>query len=214
MGGTFTKVGPGVRGAAGLVDVTGSTFGSAFPDVVGAVYAAASDGAGGWYLAGDFSSVGGQARSNLAQVDSTGAVTAWAPVANAPVRTLVVGPDGVYVGGDFTTLAGGSAGGVGKLDASGALLWGATASGGVVRALTLSTDGSTLYVGGAFTALAGVSTLKRLGALSAAAGTAIAGFAPGTVNQAVYALSPSAAPSGSVATSPWSTAPRASTWPR
>src|SRR4051812_3609157 len=48
VGGTFTKVGPGVRGAAGVVDVAGSTFGASFPDVNGAVYAATSDGSGGW----------------------------------------------------------------------------------------------------------------------------------------------------------------------
>jgi hypothetical protein len=59
VGGSFTKVGPGIRGAAGVVDVANSTFGSAFPDVNGAIYAAVPDGSGGYYLGGDFSSVGG-----------------------------------------------------------------------------------------------------------------------------------------------------------
>src|SRR4249920_1729680 len=69
VGGSFTKVGPGVRGAAGVVDVASSTFGTSFPDVDGAVYAAVPDGSGGYYLAGDFATVGGQARADLAQVD-------------------------------------------------------------------------------------------------------------------------------------------------
>src|SRR6516164_5952081 len=53
VGGSFTKVGPGIRGAAGVVDVANSTFGSSFPDVNGAVYAAVPDGSGGYYLGGD-----------------------------------------------------------------------------------------------------------------------------------------------------------------
>ena len=86
VGGTFTQVGPGQRGGAGVVNVAGSTFGSGFPDVAGAVYAAAPDGSGGWYLAGDFPTVGGSARADLARVDSTGTLTAWAPAANGAVR--------------------------------------------------------------------------------------------------------------------------------
>ncbi len=188
VGGSFTQVGPGVRGAAGVVNVAGSSFGTGFPDVVGAVYAAVPDGSGGFYLGGDFTSVGGQARSDLAQVDATGAVTAWAPSANAPVRALAVGPDGVYAGGEFTSVNGSPAGFLAKVDATGALLWNGNAVGGVVRSLALSGDSSTLYVGGAFTSLGGSSTLKRFGAVSAATGLAAAGFAPGTVNQPVFAL--------------------------
>ena len=85
IGGTFTKVGPVTRGAVGVVDTAGKTFQPGFPDVVGVVTAVASDGAGGWYLGGTFSSVGGQPRTNLAQVDASGAVTSFAPQPNAPV---------------------------------------------------------------------------------------------------------------------------------
>ena len=128
VGGTFTQVGPGQRGAAGVVNVAGSTFGNSFPDVAGAVYAAAPDGSGGWYLAGDFPTVGGSARADLAQVDSTGTLTAWAPAANGAVRTIAVGSDGIYVGGDFTTINGSAAGGLAKVDAStGSLLWNGSA---------------------------------------------------------------------------------------
>ena len=189
VGGSFTKVGPGVRGAAGVVDVANATFGSSFPDVAGAVYSAVPDGGGGYYLGGDFSSVGGQPRSDLAQVDSTGSVTSWAPTADAPVRALAVGPDGVYAGGDFANVDGAPVGGLAKLDASsGAVVWNGAAAGGGVGALALSADSSTLYVGGGFTSLGGSSTLKRFGAVATATGLAAAGFAPGTVNQPVAAI--------------------------
>ncbi len=188
VGGSFTKVGPGIRGAAGVVDVANSTFGSTFPDIAGAVYTAVPDGSGGYYLGGDFTSVGGQARSDLAQVDASGNVTAWAPSANNPVRALAVGSDGVYVAGDFSTLNGSPAGFLGKVDSTGALVWNGNAVGGSVLSLALSGNGSTLYAGGAFTQLGGASTLKRFGAVSAATGLAAGGFAPGTVNQPVYSL--------------------------
>ena len=62
MGGNFTKVGPVTRGAVGIVDTATKSFAPGFPDVVGSVSVAVSDGAGGWYLGGSFSSVGGVAR--------------------------------------------------------------------------------------------------------------------------------------------------------
>ena len=188
VGGTFTQVGPGQRGAAGVVNVAGSTFGSAFPDVVGAVYAAAPDGSGGWYLGGDFPTVGGQARSDLAHVDSTGTLTAWAPSADGAVRAIAVGSDGIYVGGDFANINGVPAGGLAKLDATtGAVLWNGSATGGGVRSVLLSSDGSTLYAAGLFTALGG-QTRTRIGAVSAATGVVNATFLPGAANQNVYTL--------------------------
>ena len=139
VGGTFTQVGPAQLGAAGVVNTGSSAFGSGFADVNGAVYAAQSDGAGGYFLAGDFSSVGGQARQNLAQVDASGAVTGWAPTANAVVRSLAVTADAVVVGGDFTTLNGAPAARLAKVDrAAGALLWNANASGGSVRSVLVN----------------------------------------------------------------------------
>ena len=106
MGGTFTKLGPVTRGAVGVVDTAADSFRADFPDVSGVVSAVAPDGAGGWYVGGTFTSVGGQARTNLAQVDSSGAITAFAPQPNAPVTALASRPGGgVFVGGSFTAMA-------------------------------------------------------------------------------------------------------------
>lgn len=187
VGGTFTKVGPAIRGAAAPVDLSGKAFKGSFPGVVGAVFAAASDGAGGWYLGGDFASIGGVARTNVAHVNADGAVTSWAPNANGPVYALVATSSGVYVGGDFTTVGGGPAARLARLDRStGARVWGGAVN-RAVRALALSDDGARLYAGGEFTTVDGVDT-RRLMAVSAASGVRDAGFSPGPVNGTVRAL--------------------------
>jgi NHL repeat len=191
MGGNFTKVGPVTRGAVGVVDTVGKTFQTSFPDVVGMVSAVASDGAGGWYLGGTFTSVGGQLRTNLAQVDASGTVTPFDPEPNAPVRTLQSRPaGGVFVGGDFTAIAGGAASeltafdGTPGLDGKGHVLWNATVTGGPVRSLAVSTDGTRVYLGGDFNKVSAI-TRQRLGAVSADTGALDMGFLPGTVNLAV-----------------------------
>src|SRR5262245_35433600 len=74
LGGTFTQVGPATGAGVGLDAATGAVRWP-FPLVTGAVYAVASDGAGGWYLGGAFTAVQHQARSNLAHLDAAGHVT-------------------------------------------------------------------------------------------------------------------------------------------
>jgi hypothetical protein len=109
---------------------------------------------------------------------------------------LVVG-DTVYVGGSFTRAQpAGAASGAGTVVRSnmlayrlstGALLTGfAPSFNGEVRALAVSPDGSTVYVGGAFTSVSGV-TRNRVAALNATTGAVVSGFNP-NANGVVYAL--------------------------
>lgn len=185
IGGNFTRVGPVTRGAAGIVDTANNTFASGFPDVVGSVSVAAPDGAGGWYLGGSFSSVGGVARTNLAQVDPAGQVTAFDPAPNGAVLDLVTTTNGdAIVAGGFTTMAGQPARGVARLGSGGSLVWGGNVTGGSVRALGLSADGSLVYVGGDFSQVGG-TVFRRLAALDAATGARNTTFAVGTPNQPV-----------------------------
>src|SRR5688572_3472744 len=78
IGGTFTHVGPATGGGV-PIDVASGALPPSFPKVDGIVHAVASDGAGGWYIGGAFTAVGGLPRVNLAHVASNLSVTAWSP---------------------------------------------------------------------------------------------------------------------------------------
>jgi len=187
VGGTFTKAGPGIRGAAAPVDTVAGTFSVGFPDVAGAVFATAPDGAGGWFLGGRFTSVGGVARTNLAHVDAANTVTGFVADANGAVRDLELMGTELYLGGEFTTVNGQSAQSVAKVDAAvGTRIWGATIN-GAVRAIEPSADGTQLYVAGEFLKIDGVAQ-RRLGAIGTTTGARVASFTPGTVNGTVRAL--------------------------
>jgi len=59
------------------------------------------------YVGGPFTSIGGQARSRIAALDTaTGSATAWNPDASDDVLALAVSGSTVYAGGSFTTIAG------------------------------------------------------------------------------------------------------------
>jgi hypothetical protein len=70
------------------------------------LYDVVADGQGGWFVAGPFSSIGGVARSYLAQIDSTGNVTSWNPNPNATVYDIELVGNNVIAAGDFYTIGG------------------------------------------------------------------------------------------------------------
>src|SRR5262249_45983869 len=128
--------------------------------VNGGVYAQVSDGSGGWYIGGHFSSVRGILRNNLAHIDASGNVLAWNPnaVLNLPasVKALALSGSTVYAGGNFEQINGVTRDGLAAIDAAtGALLsWNpSTSTGTDVDALLIA--GNTLFVGGSFSALGG-----------------------------------------------------------
>jgi hypothetical protein len=155
LAGNFTQVGPSTGGGAAL-DVTTGLLPSTFPRVAGTVYAVASDGAGGWFIGGAFTSVGKQSRLNLARIASDMSVTPWNPQADQPVLCMVVSGSSVIVGGQFTSVAGHGRNMIAAIDAvSGApTSWNPNA-GGAVRAMAVK--GSTLYVGGDFGSIGGAN---------------------------------------------------------
>jgi hypothetical protein len=77
LGGFFTRWGPQTGGGA-AVDATSGDLNESFPHVEGRVQASASDGLGGVYIGGDFTSVDGQPRNGLAHIDD-GALASWGP---------------------------------------------------------------------------------------------------------------------------------------
>ena len=157
------------------------------PNVTGSrVYAVVQVGST-IYLGGDFTSVGGEPRSNLAAIDAdTLEVTSWNPGANRIVYALAGGPDGsLYVGGVFGRVAGQRRGKVAKFEPDGTLsTWTATAGSGAVRALAV--DGNTLYLGGVFTAMNG-QPRSKLAAVNTNSGE-LMGWDP-NANGKVHAIS-------------------------
>lgn len=107
---------------------------------------------------------------------------------NDRVDAMVAIGNRVYLGGSFTTAGGLSRRGLAAVDAgTGKVVsgWSANVT-GTVLSLAASPDGSTLYVGGSFTKVAGVNRLN-LAAVTAATG-ALTPWNPGARNGSVIAL--------------------------
>ena len=171
IGGSFTQVGP-YTGDGVPIDASGAAV-AVFPKIKGTVNAVCSDGKGGWFVGGAFSSVGGVARNNIAHILSNGSVDpAWDPNAYNSVYSLAVSGTTVYVGGDFTTIGGQSRNRIAALDATTGLAaaWAPNAD-SVVYSIALS--GATVYAGGRFDTIGGQAR-NRLAALDATTGNVLA----------------------------------------
>jgi len=143
---------------------------------------------------GEFLSMGGQARHNLAALSAaTGQVLPWIADASDAVYALASGANCVYAGGAFTNLNGAPVSGLAALDpVSGALLeqFAFTATNGSSKAIIrclLPTD-TQLYVGGLFTAVS-KKTARALAAVDPVTAVPF-DFAPGVgrSSQSVFAL--------------------------
>ena len=106
VGGRFFLVGP-PTGTAVLIDLTTDEL-VPFPMVRGgAVFESVADGLGGWYLAGDFTEVGGLSRQGLAHVLSDGTVDPmFDPGVDGNVVTMLLHSGLLYLGGEFQTIGG------------------------------------------------------------------------------------------------------------
>jgi hypothetical protein len=168
LGGYFTQVGPPTGSFLGFDTATGAAI-QPYPGVVGFVRAIASDGAGGWYVGGEFTSVQGQARDGLAQIDANGHLTSFGSnftmtgtnVYPAEIDAIVVSGSTVYLGGYFRSVDGQSRSSIAALDAAtGApTSWNPNAtyspSPSSARVSSLLVNGSSIYAGGTFDAIGG-----------------------------------------------------------
>lgn len=147
-------------------------------------------------LGGQFDTVGGQPRTNLARLNADGSLdTGFVQDANDAVHALAVQADGAaMVGGAFTQLGGQPRNSVARLNADGTLDAGfAPGTDGVVRALAVQPDGKVL-VGGLFSTLDGqpranIARLHASGApdtaFAASANSMVRGIALGAGGQIV-----------------------------
>jgi len=126
-------------------------------------------GADAVYVGGDFSSVGGLTRSNLAAVTiATGNPIGFNPKPNGTISALVVANGDVYAGGDFSSIGGQPRIGFAELagDSGVAIPWDFTSSGTV---LGIGASGRRVYAGDAVLSSGGVPR-RNLAALDAVTG--------------------------------------------
>lgn len=169
VGGEFKHLYPYTGCGAVLDAATGSLAGEA-PRVDGPVYACIADGAGGWFIGGAFTRVGGVPRYRLAHILASGRLDPnWNPAVHgfpgvdfpfAWVLSLTLHDSTLFVGGAFGEVAGQPRNGLAALDAgTGALLaWNPNAgdvSSCAIRAMALTS--STLFIGGEFRTIGGLS---------------------------------------------------------
>jgi hypothetical protein len=173
VGGDFTTIGgrsrnkiakiSGTTGDADVqfdADVSGGSNGG--PDVFDIVLAR-----GTLFVGGDFSSIGGAARNNVATLNPpTGAeVTGFNPDVTGGQRPQVVASavadDEVFIGGSFTEVGGEAQGQIARLTKTGALIpFDPKVRDQPGAVLALATSNTTLYAGGLFFEMAGRPRLK------------------------------------------------------
>ena len=181
-GGAFTTAGGAAHAnlaafgkTTGTVDSTFTVGATGTPSgQTGAAYVASLRLSGSnLYVGGRFASLGGNARTNIGAVTTTGgAVPSWAPSTNNVVYALAVGGDGtVYAGGAFTFVNGNPEKYAAAFNAVGDVTSWVPAPDKQVFALEVV--GSTVYVGGAFGTI-GSPQVSRTGlaALTATGGSA------------------------------------------
>ena len=157
------------------------------PGADGLVRALATD-ATTVYAAGDFGTVGGQARDSLAALDgTTGVPTAFKHTVSGQPGALATGNGRLYVGGRITAVDGTARGNLAAFStATGTLSSWAPTTDNTVNALAVS--GGRVYLGGSFHKTDNVASMLRLTAVDATSGALDRSFQPQPVSQ-VFALS-------------------------
>jgi hypothetical protein len=191
IGGDFATIGGQARNCIASLDGGTAALTSWNPNANGSVRSLALRltrrgpllQVGSVYAGGDFTAIGGQARSHIAEIDGTGAATGWNPGANGAVSALAIaGP--VIAGGGFSSIGGQSVSYLAALDAvSGAATgWNPNPNHPVGA---VAYNGTAIFAGGSLTSLGGVPR-TNIAALSSADGTPT-GWSP-YVSGPVYAL--------------------------
>ncbi|HKN91302.1 MAG TPA: hypothetical protein VJ622_13590 [Acidimicrobiia bacterium] len=183
-GGAFATIGGTARSRLALLSATGTGAldatwkPTADADVSG--LALSADGSR-LFAAGAFTKLNGTARNYLGALAATGAgaTDGWNPNAAMPALTVAVTPTVAFAGGTFASVNGTARANLAAFDTTtGALVPGFVAnSDKTVRAIEPSADGSSLYVGGLFKKVNGLSR-SRLAKLNATTGAVDGAWAP------------------------------------
>ena len=148
-----------------LAAINITTGSSLFPTPLktnGQVYAIESDGAGGVYVGGTFTTINDEPRNCLAHINSSGLVTTWNPSVNSTVYVIKRLGSNVYFGGNFTSVSGQTRSKAAGFNTAGTLLgWNPNVAWGTVYAMT--TIGVNVYFGGEFELVSGNTRLGTAG---------------------------------------------------
>ncbi len=155
IGGYFTRAGYSTGSGAALDLTTGEHLSTLtdFPVIAGgSVAAAASDGSGGWYVGGTFTTVSNRNRSHLAHLLANGSLDESFPdfqITGGSISDLLISGSTLYMAGTFTSIAGVPRSYLASLDLTTKTLndWNPSPNNG---AQTLAANSTTLYVGGNF----------------------------------------------------------------
>ena len=184
IGGAFTSVGGLMRRGLALIDLETGQADPAFQADVDKMVldlVPTADGSA-VFVAGDFKTVGGQARNKVAKVStSTGAVAKFKAGFNNTVIRLALNGNQLYAAGKFTKVGTSERlhtarldGTTGKLDATWlANTWGPDGTlqaNGMVQGLEVAPNGSMVYLAGPFTSVNGASVTGGIAVVSGASG--------------------------------------------
>lgn len=185
LGGYFTALKGQLRSGIGAVSrAAGATLQAWHPALEGALYPGSETPqvsslvrvGGDVYVGGSFLRVGGVERHGAARVLAGGAVAGWNPDVSDPADAFVqLGGGDVFTGGQFVAARGVVRRNLLALDSRGAPTgWNpdvrhTAPAGANVGALALSKDGQTVYAGGDFTTVGGL-TRRSLAGISVATG--------------------------------------------
>ena len=185
IAGQFTTVGGVTYNRLAAVSTSNGAASTTFnPNVSGTVNAIATTTDNlNIYVGGQFTSIGGVTYNNLAKVSlvTASATPAFNPNMGSAVSALALSANGsiLYAGGSFTTVGGVAYNRLAAIDTSTASATPAFDPnvGGSVKTLVLSANESTLYTGGSFTTVGGV-TYNRLAAINTSTASATPSFNP------------------------------------
>ncbi len=158
------------------------------PNVDGTVYTSAAQADGKLLVGGDFTTIGGQAKSNIARLNADGTVdTTFTADANGDIYSIIVESDGqILVGGAFTTVGGETRNRIARLNNDGSVdSTFAPQANDIVRTIALLLNGD-IIIGGDFTTI-NSEERKYIARLSGDNGSLDPDYTP-DANGSVYSL--------------------------
>lgn len=145
-----TRIGRGIP-----VDIESGNISGAYQIFEQNVTGAISDGQGGFYVTGDFFTIGNEDRNNIAHLRADGTLGDWNPNPNGDVHSIKLVDDTIFIGGDFSEIGSDELqrSNLAAVDRDGTVLdWQFDANEPVE---SMAEDNGILYIGGRFTEVDG-----------------------------------------------------------